>query len=191
MTDGLPTAMPKKSGQHVDNRTRANRFDVPTVLIVEDNLALADAVAEVLHSIGYCTLVAHDGEAALADVKRSIPEVVIVGLELPAVDGLEVARRLREGYGKQMRLIANTAWPDKAETHSKAANAGFDDVLIKPTSVYQILKAMPARRWPICLMTAHSARHLLPTGEMVRFRWHTAFPSARRIRAAKPFHIPQ
>ena len=183
--------MPKKSGQHVDNRTRANRFDVPTILIVEDNLALADAVAELLHSIGYCALVAHDGEAALADVKRSIPEVVIVGLELPAVDGLEVARRLREGYGKQMRLIANTAWPDNAETHSKAANAGFDDVLIKPTSVYQILKAMPARRWPICLMTAHSARHLLPTGEMVRFRWHTAFPSARRIRAAKPFHIPQ
>jgi len=67
MTDGLPTAMPRKSGQHVDNRTRANRFDVPTVLIVEDNLALADAVAEVLHSIGYCALVAHDGEAALAE----------------------------------------------------------------------------------------------------------------------------
>src|SRR6476661_1451485 len=75
-------------------------------------------------------------------VKRSIPEVVIVGLELPAVDGLEVARRLREGYGKQMRLIANTAWPDNAETHSKTADAGFDDVLIKPTSIYQIIKAV-------------------------------------------------
>jgi len=107
----------------------ANRFDVPTVLIVEDNLALADAVAEVLHSIGYCTLVAHDGEAVLAEV--SVP-------------------------------------------YRRSSSS-----------------AMPARRWPICLMTAHSARHLLPTGEMVRFRWHTAFPSARRIRAAKPFHIPQ
>ena len=75
-------------------------------------------------------------------VERSLPEVVIVDLELPAIDGLEVARRLREGYGKQMRLIANTAWPDNAETHSKTTDAGFDDVLIKPTSIYQIIKAV-------------------------------------------------
>ena len=111
---------------------------MPTVLIVEDNRALADAVAEVLSSIGYCTLIAHDGEAALSEVERSLPEVVIVDLELPAIDGLEVARRLREGYGKQIRLIANTAWPDNAETHSKTADARFDDVLIKPTSIYQL-----------------------------------------------------
>jgi DNA-binding response OmpR family regulator len=115
---------------------------VPTVLIVEDNLALADAVAEVLRSIGYRTLIAHDGEAALSEMQRSMPEVVIVDLELPAIDGLEVARRLRETYGERVRLIANTAWPDNAETHSKTADAGFDDVLIKPTSIYQILKAM-------------------------------------------------
>jgi len=115
---------------------------MPTVLIVEDNLALADAVAEVLRSIGYCTLIAHDGEAALSGVERSMPEVVIIDLELPAIDGLEVARRLRDGYGKRIRLIANTAWPDDADTHTKTADAGFDDVLIKPTSIYQILKAM-------------------------------------------------
>ncbi len=115
---------------------------MPTVLIVEDNRALADAVAEVLRSIGYFTLIAHDGEAALSEVERSVPEVVIVDLELPAIDGLEVARRLREGYGKQIRLIANTAWPDNAETHAKTIDAGFDDVLIKPTSIYQILKAI-------------------------------------------------
>ena len=75
--------MPKKSGQQLDNRTRANRFDVPTVLIVEDNRALADAVAEVLRSLGYRAVVAHDGEAALCGGStRSMPEVVIVGLEL-------------------------------------------------------------------------------------------------------------
>ncbi len=115
---------------------------MPTVLIVEDDRALADAVAEVLRSIGYCTLIAHDGEAALSEAERSKPEIALVDLELPAIDGLEVARRLREGYGKRMRLIANTAWPDNAETHSKTADAGFDDVLIKPTSIYQIIKAV-------------------------------------------------
>jgi len=119
---------------------------VPTVLIVEDNPALADAVAEVLGSIGYCTLVAHDGDTALSEVKRSVPEVVILDLELPTLDGLEVARRIRQRYGNRIRLIANTAWPDDAETHSKAADAGFDDVLIKPTSIYQILKAIQPGR---------------------------------------------
>ena len=115
---------------------------MPTVLIVEDNRDLAEAVAEVLRSIGYCTLIAHDGEAALSEVASSMPEVVILDLELPALGGLEVARRLRAGYGKRIRLIANTAWPDNPETHAKTADAGFDDVLIKPTSIYQILKAI-------------------------------------------------
>ena len=124
------------------NRNVYRFFAVPTVLIVEDNPALAHAVAEVLRSIGYGTLIAHDGEAALSEAERSKPEVALVDLELPAIDGLEVARRLREGYGKQIRLIANTAWPDNAETHSKTADAGFDDVLIKPTSIYQIIKAV-------------------------------------------------
>ena len=145
----------------LNNRNAHTGSTMPTVLIVEDNLALADAVAEVLRSIGYCTLIAHDGEAALSEVERSMPEVVIVDLELPAIDGLEVARRLREGYGKQIRLIANTAWPDNAETHSKTADAGFDDVLIKPTqsqasigatgSCLRVSRRRPPRVPIICL----------------------------------------
>ena len=129
-------------GSIVDNSNAYTSPPMPTVLIVEDNQALAVAVAEVLRTIGYRTLIAHDGEAALSEAERSRPEVALVDLELPAIDGLEVARRLREGYGKQIRLIANTAWPDNAETHSKTADAGFDDVLIKPTSIYQIIKAV-------------------------------------------------
>ena len=85
-------------------------------------------------------------------------------------------------------MIANTAWPDNAETHSKTANAGFDDVLIKPTSIYQILKAMPARRWPIGLMTAHSATGIYcRSGEMLGFvrtlpsHPHVAFAQRNRF----------
>jgi DNA-binding response OmpR family regulator len=95
---------------------------VPTVLIVEDNLALADALAEVSRSICYSALVAHDGDAALSGWSVSGPEVVIVDLELPTIDGLEVTRRLREGYGDRMRLIANAVWPDNTETHCKTAD---------------------------------------------------------------------
>ena len=125
-----------------DRRHARTGFAVTTVLIVEDNRPLADAITEVLRSIGYRTLVTQDGEAALSEVERSMPEVVIVDLELPAIDGLEVARRLRGCYGRRLRLIANTAWPDNAETHAKTTEAGFDDVLIKPTSIYQIIKTL-------------------------------------------------
>ena len=76
---------------------------MPTVLIVEHNRALADAVAEVLRSIGYGTLIAHDGEAALSEVERSEPEVAIVDLELPAIDGwrwrVDYARATASGFG--------------------------------------------------------------------------------------------
>jgi DNA-binding response OmpR family regulator len=136
------------------NRNVYRFFAVPTVLIVEDNRALAHAVAEVLRSIGYGTLIAHDGEAALSEAERSRPEVALVDLELPAIDGLEVARRLREGYGKQIRLIANTAWPDNAETHSKTTDAGFDDVLIKPTSDLSDYQGRSAQRKATCLVMA-------------------------------------
>src|SRR5678815_4728914 len=104
----MPIAARRRPRQHCGQQKSVYRFSVPTVLIVEDNRALADAIAEVLSSIGYCTLIAHDGEAALSEVERSLPEVVIVDLELPAIDGLEGARRLRGGYGRRMRLIANT-----------------------------------------------------------------------------------
>jgi len=138
----MPTAVPRRRAEHCSQHVRVYNFKVPTVLIVEDNLVLAAAHAEVLHSVGYSALVAQDGDAALCEFEHSMPEFVIVDLELPAIDGLEVARRLRKRYGNQMTLIANTAWPDNAETHSKTADAGFDDVLIKPTSIYQILMAI-------------------------------------------------
>ena len=83
---------------------------MPTVLIVEDNRALAYAVADVLRSIGYGTLIAHDGEATLSEAERSLPEVVIVDLELPAIDGLGVARRLREATASRSGLSPTPRW---------------------------------------------------------------------------------
>jgi len=120
-------------------------------------------VAEVLGSIGYSALIAHDGEAALSEVQRSMPDVVIVDLELPVIDGLEVARRLREAYGNRMRLIANTASPDTAETHTKTADAAI----------------------------ATRCRALWLAAKMVGLHPHTALPTAHCVFAAKPLHVPQ
>jgi PleD family two-component response regulator len=69
----------QKSDQHCSQCVAVNRSDVPTVLIVEDNRDLAEAIAEVLRSIGYSTLIAHDGEAALSS-RDFDAEIVILDL---------------------------------------------------------------------------------------------------------------
>ena len=162
---------------------------MPTVLIVEHNRALADAVAEVLRSIGYGTLIAHDGEAALSVVERSEPEVAIVDLELPAIDGLEVARRLREGYGKRIRLIANSLAGQRRDPFQngrrwlrRRAHQAHIDL---PDS-----QGNSARWRPIGLITVQRRSPATRSGEMLGFHSDITFPAAHCIRAAKSPTLP-
>ena len=112
-----------------------------TVLIVEDNRDLADAMAELLRLFRYTVQVARDGSDVLSESASSQPDAVILDLGLPKVDGLEVARRLRQTYGSKVRLIANTARSDE-ETRRKVSEAGFDEMLIKPVSIFRIVHAI-------------------------------------------------
>ncbi|MGH3426649.1 MAG: response regulator [Mycobacteriales bacterium] len=112
-----------------------------TVLIVEHNRDLADAMAELLRLFRYTVQVARDGSDALSESASSQPDAVILDLGLPKVDGLEVARRLRQTYGSKVRLIANTTRSDE-ETRRKVSEAGFDEMLIKPVSIFRIVHAI-------------------------------------------------
>lgn len=112
-----------------------------SVLIAEDNESLAKAIEMLLESFGYEVTIALDGEQALRQVMRSPPETVILDIGLPSLDGVGVAMRLRETFGRALRLIALTARSDEATRRAVAA-AGFDDLLLKPASIYQILNAI-------------------------------------------------
>jgi two-component system CheB/CheR fusion protein len=110
---------------------------VPTsplrILIVDDNHDSADMVATLLQFAGHETFTAHDGLAAVETVTRLDPDVVLLDIGLPILNGYEAARRIREQRGQQRRplLIALTGW-GQDEDRRRSEAAGFDAHLVKP-----------------------------------------------------------
>ncbi|MGF1661278.1 MAG: response regulator [Kineosporiaceae bacterium] len=101
------------------------------VLVVDDEEALAAVVARYLDRLGLDCTVAHDGPGGLAAAHRHRPDVVVLDLMLPGMDGLEVARRLRaDGDAFILMLTAR----DDEEDVVRGLAAGADDYLTKPFS---------------------------------------------------------
>ena len=106
--------------------------DPPLILVVDDNEANVDILETRLTSQGYAVITARDGEAALARARADQPDLILLDIMMPKLDGLEVARRLRaDGSLPFMPIILVTA---KAETEDIVAglNAGGDEYLTKP-----------------------------------------------------------
>jgi signal transduction histidine kinase len=102
------------------------------LLVIDDNRDAADSLATLLRLAGHEVRVAHDGPAALELTKVYRPEVVLLDLGMPGMDGYEVARRLRQQPGlERVRLAALTGWGQQEERRRTAA-AGFDHHLVKP-----------------------------------------------------------
>jgi len=102
------------------------------VLVADDNHDAADSLAMLLALRGHETRTAYDGEDALAVAAEFHPDVAIVDLGMPKLDGYEVARRLRaDGHGGELRLIALTGWGQDSDRR-RARDAGFDAHLVKP-----------------------------------------------------------
>jgi len=102
------------------------------ILVVDDNVDAAETLSRLLRLQEHEVLVAHDGLAALAVARHMNPDVVLLDIGLPKLDGLEVARRLREwGEGPRPLLVAMTGF-GQAEDRARTAAAGFDHHLTKP-----------------------------------------------------------
>ncbi len=118
------------------------------VLIVEDDEAIAEVVQRMLRIDGYKTEIAVDGEQALAISQTFNPDLVVLDLGLPRLDGTEVARRLREqGDVPILMLTARDAVESKVE----GFEAGADDYLVKPFERAELLvrlRALLRRRPP-------------------------------------------
>src|SRR6266571_4225871 len=97
------------------------------VLLVEDNATGAKLIAYLLKAHGYEVTVANDAEAALATIRQCPPDLVIMDVQLPGVDGLEIVRRLRADVAsRDLPIIAVTAYAMKGD-REKALLAGCDD----------------------------------------------------------------
>jgi CheY-like chemotaxis protein len=117
------------------------------ILIVDDNVDAADSVAMLLGMEGHQTRTVNTARAALLAAPEFKPEVVLLDIGLPEMDGYEVARRLRAQNGADvMRLVAVTGYGQPADRR-RAHDAGFDEHMVKPVEPSQLqafLRAVPA-----------------------------------------------
>src|SRR5205823_5859711 len=101
------------------------------VLVVDDNTDAARALGRLLELLGHQVAVAHDGPAALDAASILRPELVLLDLGLPGMDGYAVAARLKEAGHRPTALVALTGY-GHAEDHQRSSDAGFDHHLVKP-----------------------------------------------------------
>lgn len=102
------------------------------VLIVDDNQDCVDSLAMLLEMDGYEPLVSVDSHDALAIAAKERPDVILLDIGMPGIDGLEVCRLLRkEPWGKDALIVAITGWGREADQKDAFA-AGCDHHLLKP-----------------------------------------------------------
>jgi signal transduction histidine kinase len=119
---------------------RREAADTRKILVVDDNVDAADTLEALLSIEGFSVAVAYDGEAAVEAVRRDRPEVVLMDIGMPRMDGYEAARRIREETAG-VRLIALTGW-GQALDRQKAEAAGFNSHFVKPVDLDQLLTTL-------------------------------------------------
>lgn len=112
-----------------------------TVLLVEDNLAQADAIAYSLEKEGYHVVRAETGPEGLVQATNYTPDVVILDLSLPGMDGLEVCRSLRQCSAVPILVLTAR---DSEEDLLRAFDLGADDYLTKPFRYREMLARVHA-----------------------------------------------
>jgi DNA-binding response OmpR family regulator len=119
----------------------------PRVLVVEDDEDIAQALQRSLRMEGYEVRAAADGNAALEHGRTFAPDLVILDLGLPELDGIEVAKQLRDGDDVPILILTAR---DALESRVEGLDAGADDYLVKPFERQELLARMRAllRRRP-------------------------------------------
>jgi PAS domain S-box-containing protein len=116
------------------------------VLVVDDNVDAAVMLHELLAGMGHELAVAHDGLAALELATSFRPDVAVLDIGLPVMDGYELARKLREQLGSEkLRLIAVTGYGQDSD-RARAREAGFDHHLIKPIALDALAPLLDEKR---------------------------------------------
>src|SRR5437016_3129004 len=151
-----------------------------SVLVVDDEPTIAEVVARYLDRAGYHTRVAADGLEALEAAARERPDLVVLDLMLPRVDGLEVMRRLREQDRERIAVILLTAKGEESD-RVVGLRLGADDYVVKPFSpaelvarvdaVLRRIDTSPAQATPVeleDLTIDPAARRVIVRGEEVQ-----------------------
>jgi two-component system phosphate regulon response regulator PhoB len=134
----------------------------PRILIIEDERALTDVLVYNLQREGYEVSVAHDGKEGLRKAQMQVPDLLILDLMLPGLDGLEVCRALRAG--ERTRMVPILMLTAKAEETDQVVGftMGADDYVTKPFSVKVLMQRIKAlqRRKEAAAEPAELVEHL-------------------------------
>jgi PAS domain S-box-containing protein len=109
------------------------------VLVVDDNIDAAQMMAMLLRAYGHVTHVVHDGLQAVAGAERLHPDVILLDIGLPGLNGYEACRRIRaQPRGKDVVVVALSGW-GREQDKSRAETSGFDAHLVKPVEVPELI----------------------------------------------------
>jgi CheY-like chemotaxis protein len=117
---------------------------VARVLVVDDHMDAAETLATLLQLWGHHSCLAHDGTGALQAVTAFQPDVVLLDIGLPGMDGYQVAQQLRECPGMEKAVLVAMTGYGGEEDHRRSQEAGIDYHLVKPVDL-EVLQELLAR----------------------------------------------
>ncbi|MFC0250419.1 hybrid sensor histidine kinase/response regulator [Massilia consociata] len=140
--DGAPATAPAGHAAADHAATQVPPHGGKRILIVDDNVDAAQSLADILGSLGHAVDTAHDPHAALALAEAGWPDVFILDIGLPDIDGYALARRLHErAGGRQAAYLALTGY-GQAHDRVLARSAGFDHHFVKPVDLGALMEVI-------------------------------------------------
>jgi CheY-like chemotaxis protein len=131
LVDGF-VGRPPRTEAGIATETRAESPKSLRILIADDNADAANTLATYLRLSGHFPVVAYDGGEALQRAADDPPDVMLVDLTMPTLNGYDVARNIRaQSWGAEIRLIAVSGWLSQEDVE-RATHAGFDAYVSKP-----------------------------------------------------------
>ncbi len=154
----LPVGAPLESARISDRRAEPRARTAPRrrILVVDDNVSNAASLGMLLKALGQEVFTAHHGPAAIELARQHNPDVILLDIGLPEMDGYEVARRCRGDAGLAgITLVAMTGY-GKNEDRIRSRQAGFNAHLVKPVSLEDLRLLLEAPEFCIPLPPSSS-----------------------------------
>jgi CheY-like chemotaxis protein len=140
----LPLASDEEKSGEITNSSGDPLTTPRRILVVDDNRVSADSLTRLLYLTGNETYTAYDGPEAVAAAATLRPDVILLDIGLPKLNGYEVARKIREQpWGKNIVMVALTGW-GQDEDRQKSKAAGFNGHMVKPVELTALMKLLAA-----------------------------------------------
>lgn len=111
------------------------------ILIIDDDITSLDLITYFFEQNDYEAVRCADGHVAIEFVKKNIPDLILVDLMMPGIDGIQTVTEIRKIRSEPIPIIAFTA-VDDPDVHQKAYNAGCDELLTKPCPTERLMRTI-------------------------------------------------